>query len=212
MMPSTETLGHHTVLAAVLVTARAIVADPARWCHYHHAKDANGHTCEGRSGPRRRLGRRRRLSIARPPDAGAAARQLPRRPAAPQGRVRHRRAQVDRHTLAPQHRGRARHDRGVFRRSARHPAQAARSRPAPRPRRGPHPDRPARALGAGRHRPRPGAGRAPRHLRRRLPLLRRRRARPCQPRADRAAPGRQAHRAPLRPGRAPARLRRLRAG
>ena len=49
MMPSTETLGRHTVLAAVLVTARAIVADPARWCHYHHAKDANGHTCEGRA-------------------------------------------------------------------------------------------------------------------------------------------------------------------
>ena len=49
MIPSAETLGRHTVLAAILVTARAIVTDPARWCHYRRARDADGHTCEGRA-------------------------------------------------------------------------------------------------------------------------------------------------------------------
>lgn len=36
-------------VAALLVTARTIVADPARWCAYPHALDANGHRCEGRA-------------------------------------------------------------------------------------------------------------------------------------------------------------------
>ena len=36
--------------AALLVAARTIVADPARWCAWPHALDANGHSCEGRSG------------------------------------------------------------------------------------------------------------------------------------------------------------------
>ena len=37
------------VVAALLVAARTVVADPARWCPYPHALDANGHTCEGRA-------------------------------------------------------------------------------------------------------------------------------------------------------------------
>ena len=36
-------------VAALLVAARTVVADPARWCAWPHALDANGHTCEGRS-------------------------------------------------------------------------------------------------------------------------------------------------------------------
>ena len=36
-------------VAAVLVAARTVVADPARWCPYPHALDANGHSCEGRA-------------------------------------------------------------------------------------------------------------------------------------------------------------------
>lgn len=48
MIPATTDLDRLTVLAAVLVTARAIVADPARWCAWPHALDANGHRCEGR--------------------------------------------------------------------------------------------------------------------------------------------------------------------
>ena len=36
-------------VAALLVAARAVVADPARWCPYPHALDANGHSREGRS-------------------------------------------------------------------------------------------------------------------------------------------------------------------
>ena len=36
-------------VAALLVAARTIVADPARWCAYPHALDANGHRCEGRA-------------------------------------------------------------------------------------------------------------------------------------------------------------------
>ena len=37
------------VVAALLVAARTIVADPARWCAYPHALDANGHSREGRA-------------------------------------------------------------------------------------------------------------------------------------------------------------------
>ncbi len=37
-------------VAALLVAARTVVADPARWCAYPHALDANGHSCEGRAG------------------------------------------------------------------------------------------------------------------------------------------------------------------
>ena len=37
------------VVAALLVAARTVVADPARWCAYPHALDANGHSCEGRA-------------------------------------------------------------------------------------------------------------------------------------------------------------------
>ena len=36
-------------VAALLVAARTVVTDPARWCAYAHALDANGHRCEGRS-------------------------------------------------------------------------------------------------------------------------------------------------------------------
>ncbi len=37
------------VVAALLVAARTVVADPTRWCAYPHALDANGHTREGRA-------------------------------------------------------------------------------------------------------------------------------------------------------------------
>ena len=36
-------------VAALLVTARTVVADPARWCPWPHALDVNGHSCEGRA-------------------------------------------------------------------------------------------------------------------------------------------------------------------
>ena len=36
-------------VAALLIAARTVVADPARWCAWPHALDANGHSCEGRS-------------------------------------------------------------------------------------------------------------------------------------------------------------------
>ena len=36
-------------VAALLVAARTVVADPARWSSWPHALDANGHTCEGRA-------------------------------------------------------------------------------------------------------------------------------------------------------------------
>ena len=36
-------------VAALLVAARTVVADPARWCAYPHALDSNGHNCEGRA-------------------------------------------------------------------------------------------------------------------------------------------------------------------
>ena len=36
-------------VAALLVAARTVVADPARWCPYPHALDANGHSREGRA-------------------------------------------------------------------------------------------------------------------------------------------------------------------
>ena len=36
-------------VAALLIAARTVVADPARWCAYPHALDANGHRCEGRT-------------------------------------------------------------------------------------------------------------------------------------------------------------------
>ena len=36
-------------VAALLVVARTVVTDPARWCAYPHALDANGHRCEGRA-------------------------------------------------------------------------------------------------------------------------------------------------------------------
>ena len=45
MDPRTEIV----VVAALLVAARAVVTDPARWCTYPHALDANGHTREGRA-------------------------------------------------------------------------------------------------------------------------------------------------------------------
>ena len=48
MIPATTIPSRHATLAAILVTARAIVADPARWCAWPHALDANGHGCEGR--------------------------------------------------------------------------------------------------------------------------------------------------------------------
>ena len=36
-------------VAALLVAARTVLADPARWCAWPHALDANGHRCEGRA-------------------------------------------------------------------------------------------------------------------------------------------------------------------
>ena len=36
-------------VAALLVAARTVLTDPARWCAYPHALDANGHRCEGRA-------------------------------------------------------------------------------------------------------------------------------------------------------------------
>ena len=36
-------------VAALLVAARTVVADPARWCAWPHALDTNGHRCEGRA-------------------------------------------------------------------------------------------------------------------------------------------------------------------
>ena len=36
-------------VAALLIAARTVVADPGRWCAYPHALDANGHSREGRS-------------------------------------------------------------------------------------------------------------------------------------------------------------------
>ena len=36
-------------VAALLVAARTVVTDPARWCAYPHALNTNGHSCEGRS-------------------------------------------------------------------------------------------------------------------------------------------------------------------
>ena len=36
-------------VAALLVAARTVVADPAHWCAYPHALDANGHRCAGRA-------------------------------------------------------------------------------------------------------------------------------------------------------------------
>ena len=36
-------------VAALLVAARTVVADPARWCAWSHALDANGHRCGGRA-------------------------------------------------------------------------------------------------------------------------------------------------------------------
>ena len=36
-------------VVALLVAARTVVADPARWCPWPHALDANGHRCEGRA-------------------------------------------------------------------------------------------------------------------------------------------------------------------
>lgn len=49
MNPATPPLDRLTVLAAMLVTARAIVCDPARWCAWPDALDANGHSCSGRA-------------------------------------------------------------------------------------------------------------------------------------------------------------------
>ena len=40
---------HIVEVAALLVAARTVVTDPARWCAYPNALDANGHRCEGRA-------------------------------------------------------------------------------------------------------------------------------------------------------------------
>ena len=48
MIPATAIRNRHTILAAILVTARTVIADPARWCAWPHALDANGHRCDGR--------------------------------------------------------------------------------------------------------------------------------------------------------------------
>ena len=59
-------------VAAVLLAARTVVTDPARWCAYPHALDANGHRCEGRANKRRLLGCPRR------PRPRGRRRQMPR--------------------------------------------------------------------------------------------------------------------------------------
>ena len=71
MNPATATLDRLAVLAAVLVTARAIVCDPARWCAWPEALDANGHSCGGRNRRAARWGALGALDRAAA-DAGAA--------------------------------------------------------------------------------------------------------------------------------------------
>ena len=36
-------------VTALLVAARTVVTNPARWCAWPHALDANGHRCERRA-------------------------------------------------------------------------------------------------------------------------------------------------------------------
>lgn len=48
MIPAATPLHRHTALTAILVTARAIVSDPARWCPWPDALDAGGERCDGR--------------------------------------------------------------------------------------------------------------------------------------------------------------------
>ena len=48
MIPAAAPLHRHTILAAILVTARAIVTDPARWCPCPDALDTDGERCDGR--------------------------------------------------------------------------------------------------------------------------------------------------------------------
>lgn len=71
MIPATTAVHRLTLLAAVLVTARAIVCDPARWCAWPEALDANGHRCEGRERHAVRWGALGALERAAA-DAGAA--------------------------------------------------------------------------------------------------------------------------------------------
>ena len=71
MIPPTTALHRYTVLAAILVTARAIVADPARWCAWPDALDANGHGCDGREHRATRWGALGSLDRAAS-DAGAS--------------------------------------------------------------------------------------------------------------------------------------------
>lgn len=70
MNPATATLDRLAVLAAMLITARAVVCDPARWCAWPDALDANGHTCAGRARSAARWGALGALDRAAA-DAGA---------------------------------------------------------------------------------------------------------------------------------------------
>ena len=71
MNPATTPLGRNATLAAILITARAIVCDPARWCAWPDALDTNGHTCAGRARSAARWGALGALDRAAA-DAGAA--------------------------------------------------------------------------------------------------------------------------------------------
>ena len=158
---------------------------PARSSPIPHAgattttpRDANGRTCEGRAARAAGPGAPPAPSIARPPTPArpASTSSTPSATSRDASVIAGRKWTGTPWLLSSE--AAARHDRGVLRRSARHPCP---SRPLPvrstplavartliaSP----------RTLGAGRHRPRPARPR-PRHLRRRLPLLRRRRARP----------------------------------
>ena len=69
-------------VAALLVAARTVVADPARWCAYPHALDANGHSCKGRAnsavcwGAAGALDRAAADAVAAEHDIAEACRQL----------------------------------------------------------------------------------------------------------------------------------------
>ena len=62
-------------VAALLVAARTMVADPARRCAWPHALDADGHGCEGRANDAVRRGAAGALDRAAA-DAGAAERDV----------------------------------------------------------------------------------------------------------------------------------------
>ena len=159
------------VVAALLVAARTVVADPSRWCAYPHALDANGHSCEGRANDAVCWGAAGALDRAAA-DAGAPRARHRRGAQATEPCRSPRRERLDGRGLDSGPQGRPRHDRRQLRRGDRRHAQAGGARRSRHPQPLPHTHRPSRPLGAGRHRTRPERAGA-HHLRRRLPLLRR---------------------------------------